>query len=52
LSVAEIYVILARNLKRGYHCGETGVDGRTILKWISKKQDADMHRIHLARYWE
>jgi hypothetical protein len=38
----------SENLKGREHLGHTGVNGRIILKWISKKYRVDW--IHLAEY--
>jgi hypothetical protein len=35
-------------MRAGDHLGDPGVDGRIILKWISKKWDGDMDWIELT----
>jgi hypothetical protein len=35
-------------MREGDHLGDSGVDGRIILKWTFKKWDGDMDWIELA----
>jgi hypothetical protein len=37
------------DLREGDHLGDSGVDGRIVLKWIFKKWDGDMDWIELAK---
>jgi hypothetical protein len=34
-----VYKVLMGKLRERYHCGDPGVDGRIILRWIFKKWD-------------
>jgi hypothetical protein len=43
------YRILVGKPKEGDHLEDPGVDGRKILKWISKKWNGDMQWIDLAQ---
>jgi hypothetical protein len=32
-----VYRVLVGNLRKRYHCGDPGTDGRIILRWIFRK---------------